>query len=61
MIIALIAALIGSGYLFNWFAWGEREFGGWFPPLVIAVVASPIILIPIVRGIVQGMREASKD
>lgn len=58
VIIATIAVLIGSGYIFNLFAWGEREVGAWFPPLVIAAIASPIILIPIIRGVFQGMREA---
>jgi len=61
IIIAIIAACIGAGYLFGFYAWGEATYGGWFPPVVIAALASPIIFIPIGRGVVQGMREASRN
>ncbi|MEM9414221.1 MAG: hypothetical protein AAGA29_01930 [Planctomycetota bacterium] len=57
----LLALFVGSGYVFNLFAWCDENIGGWFVPVAITALALPIILIPVGRGVVQGMREASQD
>lgn len=57
----LLALFVGSGYLFNLFGWCDEHIGGWFVPVAIVALALPMILIPLGRGILQGMKEAREE
>ncbi|MFI4862382.1 MAG: hypothetical protein ACIAXF_17085 [Phycisphaerales bacterium JB063] len=57
----LLALFVGSGYVFKLFAWCGENIGGWFVPTAIVALSLPMILIPIMRGVLQGMREAREE
>ncbi|MEO0587273.1 MAG: hypothetical protein AAF078_06490 [Planctomycetota bacterium] len=45
--------------LYDIYAWCEQRLGGWFAPIALSLLIAPITLVPLLGGIVAGIREAS--
>lgn len=60
IVVVFLAVLIIGGLKEDFDNWLKTTIGGWAPTVFIIVLALSFVVPPILLGVFQGMREASK-
>ena len=60
IVVVFLAVLIIGGLKEDFDNWLKTNIGGWAPTVFIIVLALSFVVPPILLGVFQGMREASK-
>lgn len=55
------AVLYIGGYKEAFWGWLREDVGAWAPPVLFVGIALSFVVPPILVGVVQGVREASKQ
>jgi hypothetical protein len=53
--------LLGTGTIYRFYGWADDNIGGWFVPVMLGALGLVVVLPPIIKGILAGVREANQD
>ena len=57
--VILLGLLLLTGQMYHVYGWCEKHIGGWFVPVALGVLCLSIVVVPLGRGVLEGMKEST--